>query len=183
MSVVDKFKAFVCRVAGPQPAAAPARTYLGALKDDDDEVALQLVQNAIRRDDPKAMAILGIMHATGRVADSNPQEAYAWLLQAAVRGVPDAMVATGICLASGEGVTRNLPEAAYWLHRAAKQGYLFGMGMLGWLCNRYPELIGIHFSEDELCSLLIAYAKQRDGLTPAQLARLDQLNQLQGHAS
>lgn len=48
----------------------------------------------------------------------------------------------------------------------AKQGYLFGMGMLGWLCNRYPELIGIHFSEDELYSLLIAYAKQREGLTP-----------------
>ncbi len=153
-------------------------TYLGALNQGDDKVAAQLVNAAVRKGDPSAMAALGIMHALGRGVDKDEMDAYAWLLQAANRGVPDAMVAVGICLASGEGVQRNLSESAFWLHRAAKQGYLFGMGMLAWLCERHPEIIGVHFSEDDLSNLLVDYAKTKEGLTQRQRVRLDQLHRI-----
>lgn len=155
-----------------QPAQ---RSYLGALRDGDDEAAVALVDEAIRREDPKAMTTKGMMYALGRAEAHDPESAYLWFLQAANRGSPEAMVATGICYASGEGTARDLSSAAFWLHRAAKLGYPFGTGMLAWLCDHYPHLVGEHFSEDELCELLLEYARTRQMLTPVQLAQLDRL--------
>lgn len=154
------------------------RSYLGALRDGDDAAAITLVDQAIVREDPRAMTTKGMMFALGRAVTRDPQSAFEWFCQAAKYGNVEAMVATGICYASGEGTTRDLSMAAYWLYRAAQENYPFGTGMLAWLCNRYPNLVGEHFSADELRELLDEYARVREVLTDSQLAQLDRLEKI-----
>lgn len=119
--------------------------------------ALPLVKKAVEKEDALAMSVLGTMYMLGRGVERDMQEAYLWFLQAANRGEPSGMTALGMCLATGRGAPINRSDAAYWLYRAGSNGYWMAVGTLGELVNNHPELVGQHFSEEQLCDLLERY--------------------------
>jgi TPR repeat protein len=93
-------------------------------------------------------------------------EAYdlsAWFRLEANRGQVAAQAALGMCLSLGLGAPVNNKEAAYWLYRAGKAGSNQAILFLGNLAFKDNSVVGPHFTEDELCKLVVKLRKASAG--------------------
>lgn len=134
--------------------------YAEALNRRDYAAALPLLQQAIARDDARAMGAYAALLALGRGVEKNSQEAYCWFRQGATRGDVRSQVSLGMCLAGGTGTPIDRVEAGYWLYRAGKAGSLEAIAILGELSDRDHSIVGPHFSEDELIDLVYHYRNE-----------------------
>ncbi len=50
-------------------------------------------------------------------------------------------------------------EASYWLYRAGKAGNMQAIEVLGALAYKDNSIVGVHFTEDELCKLVMQLRK------------------------
>ncbi|MDK9702498.1 MAG: sel1 repeat family protein [Sulfuritalea sp.] len=127
-----------------------------ALLDREDFVgAVPLVLDAIRRDDPQAMLAFGLMLILGRGIEVDMIDGLSWLRQSAVRGYPPGQLMLGVYLCADiVGELRNVEEAAYWLHRAVKMGVPKAADSLSTLALKYPAIVGVHFSREELLAIV-----------------------------
>ncbi|MBZ0094561.1 MAG: tetratricopeptide repeat protein [Burkholderiales bacterium] len=154
MSLLDDF--FAASQSPPDKDGAP---YLNVLVTRDYTAAVPLLKTAIARDDARAMGFLAALYMLGHGVQKDPQESYLWFRQAANRGDLPSQTALGMCLAGGRGTRVDYNEAAFWLFRAGSAGYMMAIGMLGWLVDKHPSVVGAHFTEDQVCDLLLLYKK------------------------
>jgi len=129
--------------------------YLAPLARRDYAAAVPLLKSAMNREDARAMGLMGALTALGRGVEKDPGDACAWFRQAANRGHVASQAALGMCLASGLGVARDNKEAAFWLYRAGKAGNMQAIEALGALAFSDHSVVGEHFTEDELCNLVL----------------------------
>src|SRR5271168_5617702 len=64
----------------------------------------------------------GALAQANRLAETEPERAFALFVAAAGAGENFAAFKVGDCYASGKGTPRNTYEAARWFHRAAMAG-------------------------------------------------------------
>lgn len=138
--------------------ATPA-PYVAPLERRDYAAAIPLLKAAMNQDDARAMGLMAALSALGRGVDKDPIEACCWFRQAATRGHVPSQAALGMCLAAGLGAPADNKEAAYWLYRAGTAGNLQAIEVLGALAYRDNSVVGEHFSEDELCRLVLQLRK------------------------
>lgn len=156
---------FLDSLFGPDASNPDTQTapYLAPLARHDFSAAVPLLKSAMARDDARAMGILAALTALGRGVQKNLSDAYAWFRQAAVRGHVPSQAALGMCIAGGLGTPIDNKEAAYWLYRAGKAGSMQAIEVLGALAYRDHSVVGPHFTENELCKLIVQLRK-----TPAR---------------
>src|SRR5574337_282637 len=155
MSFLDSF--FGAELPHKEVSPAP---YFAALKRRDYAAAVPLLKAAMRRDDARAMGLMGALFALGHGVEKNPADACCWFRQAATRGDVPSQAALGMCLARGLGVPLDHKEAAYWLYLAGKAGNMQAIEVLGALAYKDNSVVGEHFSEDELCHLVLKLHKR-----------------------
>ena len=139
--------------------AAPA-PYVAPLQRRDYAAAVPLLKAAMNKDDACAMGLFAALSALGRGVEKNPEDACAWFRQAANRDHVPSQAALGMCLAGGLGAPVDRKEAAYWLYRAGKAGSMQAIEVLGALAYKDNSVVGEHFTEDELCKLVMQLRKQ-----------------------
>lgn len=154
MSFLDKF--FGDDLSQKDKAVAP---YVAPLKRRDYVAAVPLLQDAMRQDDARAMGLMAALTALGRGVEKDPVDACNWFRQAANRGHVPSQAALGMCLAAGLGATANNTEAAFWLYKAGVAGNTQAIEVLGALAYKDSSVVGPHFSEDELCRLVLSLRK------------------------
>ncbi|WP_126448033.1 tetratricopeptide repeat protein [Sulfuricystis multivorans] len=169
MDFLDRF--FGAVVSHEDAAPAP---YIVPLQRRDYAAAVPLLKAAMNRGDACAMGFFAALSALGRGVEKNPQDACAWFRQAAIRGHVPSQAALGMCLAGGLGTLEDRKEAAYWLYRAGKAGNMQAIEVLGALAYKDNSVVGEHFTEDELCKLVMQMRKQSKwagaaSAVPAQL--------------
>ena len=152
-------------------AVAP---YIAPLERRDYAAAVPLLKDAMRRDDARAMGLMAALTALGRGVEKDPIDACNWFRQAANRGHVPSQAALGMCLAAGLGAKADNKEAAYWLYRAGKAGSMQAIEVLGALAYKDNSVVGEHFTEDELCKLVMQLRKQtqRANAAPAVSTQL-----------
>lgn len=133
---------------------ADGRAYLDAILDEDWKKALPMLKAAAAREDATAMSFLGAFYAMGLGVEKDNVESTLWLRQAAIRGNVSAQAALGMCLAHGLGVAQDRLEAAYWLFKAGQAGSAISINTLAAMAYQHHEIVGPHFTEDELCELV-----------------------------
>lgn len=141
--------------------------YIAPLARRDYAAAVPLLKSAMNRDDARAMGIMAALTALGRGVEKDPADACAWFRQAANRGHVPSQAALGMCLAGGLGVAMDKKEAAFWLYRAGKAGSMQAIEVLGALAFQDHSVVGEHFTEDELCELVLKMrrvAKQKSAM-------------------
>lgn len=153
MSFLDSFLGANTTHDGVAPA------YLPPLLRRDYVAAVPLLKAAMRRDDARAMGLMAALTALGRGVKKDPVDACCWFRQAAARGHAPSQAALGMCLASGLGTQADNKEAAYWLYRAGKAGSIQAIEVLGALAYKDHSVVGPHFTEDELCKLVLQLRK------------------------
>lgn len=155
MSLLDNF--FTDSRSPPGAEVAP---YVRFLEQRDYTAAIPLLKTAIADEDARAMGFLAALYMLGHGVHKDPQEAYLWFRQAANRGDLPSQTALGMCLAGGRGTKVDYDEAAFWFFRAGSAGYMMAISMLGWLVDRHPSVVGAHFTEDQVCDLLLIFKKE-----------------------
>ena len=153
-----------------QEDAAPA-PYVAPLERRDYAAAVPLLKAAMNKEDARAMGLFAALSALGRGVEKNPEDACAWFRQAANRDHVPSQAALGMCLAGGLGAPVDRKEASYWLYRAGKAGNMqaievlgaerigHGVRVLGALAYKDNSIVGVHFTEDELCKLVMQLRK------------------------
>lgn len=117
--------------------------------------AVPFLLTAIKREDPRAMLAFGLMLILGRGIETDMIDGLSWLRQSAVRGYAPGQLMLGAYLGADiVGDLRNVEEASYWLHLAAKRGVAAAVDSLSTLALKYPAIIGVHFSRDELMAIV-----------------------------
>ena len=134
-------------------------SYDELLKRGDYAGAVPLLKAAVRQDDERAMGLMATLTAFGRGVEKDAEEACCWFRQAAVRGHVVSQAALGICLATGAGTRVDRDEAAYWLFRAGKAGNRQAIEALGAIAFEDHSIVGKHFTEEELCRLVVRLRK------------------------
>lgn len=83
------------------------------------------LKEAAQRDQPRACANLGALHATGQVDGiaRDPGESVRWYKRAADLGIGRAAAALGVMATRGEGMARDLDAAEAYFDRAAALGF------------------------------------------------------------
>ncbi len=137
-------------------AVAP---YIAPLERRDYAAAVPLLKDAMRRDDARAMGLMAALTALGRGVEKDPIDACNWFRQAANRGHVPSQAALGMCLAAGLGAPMDNKEAAYWLYKAGVAGSTQAIEVLGALAYKDNSVVGPHFTEDELCRLVMSLRK------------------------
>lgn len=141
-----------------QEDAAPA-PYVAPLERRDYAAAVPLLKAAMNKEDARAMGLFAALSALGRGVEKNPEDACAWFRQAANRDHVPSQAALGMCLAGGLGAPVDRKEASYWLYRAGKAGNMQAIEVLGALAYKDNSIVGVHFTEDELCKLVMQLRK------------------------
>ena len=141
-----------------QEDAAPA-PYVAPLERRDYAAAVPLLKAAMNKEDARAMGLFAALSALGRGVEKNPEDACAWFRQAANRDHVPSEAALGMCLAGGLGAPVDRKEASYWLYRAGKAGNMQAIEVLGALAYKDNSIVGVHFTEDELCKLVMQLRK------------------------
>ena len=172
MSFLDKF--FGDGLSHEDKARAP---YIAPLERRDYNAAVPLLKDAMRRDDACAMGLMAALTALGRGVEKDPVDACNWFRQAANRGHIPSQAALGMCLAAGLGAPADNLQAAYWLYRAGMAGNMQAIEVLGALAYKDNSVVGPHFTEDELCSLVVQMRKAAGlkglrGMSPPRGTRL-----------
>ena len=140
-----------------QDTAGPP--YMAPILRRDYAAAAPLLKKAMQNNDARAMGLMAAMTALGRGVERDPVDACCWFRQAAVRGHVPSQAALGMCLAGGLGTPRDPKEAAYWLYRAGVSGNRQAIEVLGELAYQDHSIVGPHFSEDDLCRLVLGLRK------------------------
>ena len=78
---------------------------------------------ALKKENPEALYLMGLMYRTGDGVEKDPGLALDWLKKAADKGHPEAMYTIGTVYRTGDGVAANPALAAKWLKKAANAGY------------------------------------------------------------
>ena len=154
MSGIKQFFGFV---SGKYPAGPPSKpvTYVDLIQNKDYEKARPLLEEGAKKMDRLAMRYLGTLYSYGfGGCPKDAVEAAAWYRQAAVLGDHGGQTALGLCYATGVGTPLDLEEGAYWLYKAGMSGSVVAVESLGQLVDQNMHLIGKHFSEEELASLI-----------------------------
>lgn len=138
----------------PHPSQTPPE-YVTLIDAECFDRAFPVLEFYAARNDALAMTCLGALYAMGKGCDKDTYQAAIWFRQAANRGNVNAQAALGICLATGNGVPLDLSEAAYWLYRAGKGHSLVAVEVLGKLAFDNPAIIGEHFTDIELSTLVV----------------------------
>ena len=141
-----------------QEDAAPA-PYVAPLERRDYAAAVPLLKAAMNKEDARAMGLFAALSALGRGVEKNPEDACAWFRQAANRDHVPSQAALGMCLAGGLGAPVDRKEASYWMYRAGKAGNMQAIEVLGALAYKDNSIVGVHFTEDELCKLVMQLRK------------------------
>ena len=105
------------------------------------------------------MGLMAALTALGRGVEKDPIDACNWFRQAANRGHVPSQAALGMCLAAGLGAPADNKEAAYWLYKAGVAGSMQAIEVLGALAYKDNSVVGPHFTEDELCRLVVSLRK------------------------
>ena len=100
------------------------------------------------------MGMLGALYMLGQGVQRDAMSAFKLFQRGAKLGDPASQTAMGLCLCSGRGADPDFSLAAFWLYRAARQKYAQAVGVLGWLVETKPEVVGEHFSMDDVCQVL-----------------------------
>ncbi len=137
---------------------APA-PYVAPLQRRDYVTAVPLLKAAMNKDDALAMGLFGALTALGRGVEKCPEDACAWFRQAANRDHVPSQAALGMCLAGGLGTPVDRKEAAYWLYRAGKAGNQQAIEVLASLAYKDGSIVGVHFTEEDLCKLVMQLRK------------------------
>lgn len=167
MSILDEF--FGGSLSREDKVAAP---YVAPLERRDYASAIPLLKDAMRREDARAMGLLAALTALGRGVEKDPEEACNWFRQAASRGHVPSQAALGMCLAAGLGTRHDNQEAAYWLYRAGVAGNVPAIEVLGALAYKDHSVVGPHFSEDDLCRLVMSLKKVAPKVLSSQVSTL-----------
>lgn len=154
MSFLDNF--FGDDLSQKDKAVAP---YIAPLERRDYAAAVPLLKDAMRREDARAMGLMAALTALGRGVEKDPIDACNWFRQAANRGHVPSQAALGMCLAAGLGAKADNKEAAYWLYKAGVAGSTQAIEVLGALAYKDNSVVGPHFTEDELCRLVMSLRK------------------------
>ncbi len=156
-----------------QEDAAPA-PYVAPLERRDYAAAVPLLKAAMNKEDACAMGLYAALSAIGRGVEKSPEDACAWFRQAANRDHVPSQAALGMCLAGGLGAPVDRKEASYWLYRAGKAGNMQAIEVLGALAYKDNSIVGEHFTEDELCKLVMQLRKlvTRNAATPTVSSQL-----------
>lgn len=152
-----------------QEDKAPA-PYVAPLLRRDYATAVPLLKDAMRREDAQAMGLMAALTALGRGVEKDPVDACNWFRQAANRGHVPSQAALGMCLASGLGAPANNKEAAFWLYKAGTAGNSQAIEVLGALAYKDHSVVGEHFSEEDLCKLVMRLKKMQSVTPPASSA-------------
>ena len=110
--------------------------YFGEGTDEDDELALELIERAVGEDSSLGKAILAWMYYDGVAVDEDLETALALATDAAEEEEALAQGLLALMYAEGHGVQRNAKSAEGWARRAADQGNEFGWFVLGSLYMR-----------------------------------------------
>jgi len=156
-----------------QEDAAPA-PYVAPLERRDYAAAVPLLKAAMNKEDARAMGLYAALSALGRGVEKSPEDACAWFRQAANRDHVPSQAALGMCLAGGLGAPVDRKEASYWLYRAGKAGNMQAIEVLGALAYKDNSIVGEHFTEDELCKLVMQLRKlaTQNAATPTVSSQL-----------
>jgi TPR repeat protein len=87
--------------------------------------AVFYLKEAATREQPRAMANLGALHATGRMAgiERSAQEAVKWYRRAADKGIGRAAAALGVMAMRGDGMPKDPDAAKAFFARAEALGF------------------------------------------------------------
>lgn len=96
-----------------------------------DATALRLLEAGAAQANPRAIALLGVMHAHGRGVERNSTEYLRLTIQAAAMGDALGQLNLGYAHLWGHGVPRNAAEALRLYRLSAAQGYPSGQYYLG----------------------------------------------------
>ena len=98
--------------------------------------AVFYLQEAAKREQPRAMANLGALYATGRMAGiaRDPKESVRWYRRAADKGIGRAAAALGVMALRGDGMPKD-PEAAKAFFARAEE--------LGFDLDQYLDQVGM----------------------------------------
>ena len=154
MNILDSF--FGAGASHEDAAPAP---YVAPLQRREYAAAVPLLKAAMNKEDARAMGLFAALSALGRGVEKNPEDACAWFRQAANRDHVPSQAALGMCLAGGLGAPVDRKEASYWLYRAGKAGNMQAIEVLGALAYKDNSIVGVHFTEDELCKLVMQLRK------------------------
>lgn len=110
--------------------------YFGEGTDEDDELALELTEQAVEEDSSLGKAILAWMYYDGVAVDEDLETALALATDAAEEEEALAQGLLALMYAEGHGVERDVKSAEGWARRAADQGNEFGWFVLGSLYMR-----------------------------------------------
>lgn len=111
-----------------EPAVAEATRYydLGIYDE-----ALRRYEEAARKGNPHAMAMLGAMYMGGNGTPQNASKALEWFARAADLGDSNGMLGLAFLYNMGMGVNKDPARAVDWLRRATELGSVEGMVLLG----------------------------------------------------
>lgn len=150
--------------------AAMSALGLGVKKDPID--ACNWFRQAANRGNVPSQAALGMCLARGLGTPANMNEAAFWLFKAGAAGNAQAIevfsalaeqdpsqVALGMCPAAGLGTPANNLDAAALLYKAGIAGNVQAIEVLGALAYQDNSVVGPHFTEDELCRLVMKLKK------------------------
>ena len=154
MSFLDEF--FGAPLHQQDTAGPP---YMAPILRRDYAAAAPLLKKAMQNNDARAMGLMAALTALGRGVEKDPIDACNWFRQAANRGHVPSQAALGMCLAAGLGAPMDNKEAAYWLYKAGVAGSTQAIEVLGALAYKDNSVVGPHFTEDELCRLVMSLRK------------------------
>jgi uncharacterized protein len=91
----------------------------------DKSKAVFYLQEAAKREQPRAMANLGALYATGRMAGiaRDPGESVRWYRRAADKGIGRAVAALGVMAMRGDGMPKDPEAAKAFFARAEELGF------------------------------------------------------------
>ena len=149
-----------------------ALTALGLGVEKDPIDACNWFRQAANRGNAPSQAALGMCLARGLGTPANLAEAAFWLYKAGTAGNAQAIevfsalaekdppqAALGMCPAAGLGTPANSLDAAALLYKAGVAGNVQAIEVLGALAYQDNSVVGPHFTEDELCRLVMKLKK------------------------
>jgi TPR repeat protein len=90
----------------------------------DRETAAFFLKEAAEREQPRAMANLGVLYATGGLGfPKDPEESVKWYRRAADKGHVQAIATLGLMALRGEGMPKDAAVAQAYFKRAEQLGY------------------------------------------------------------
>jgi predicted peptidase/TPR repeat protein len=129
---IAMFSSSVYANQSPHPPMSEfMKQYESANSAGNDAQAFRILKNAVKQQDPEALARLGDAYIHGRYGLNTPAKAYPYIKQAADLGNARGMTDLGILYLNGSGIKKNYPQARSWFEKAAVAGDIKAPRYLG----------------------------------------------------